>query len=78
MITPHKFLDLDGSVISLSAAILGYLSTNPVITYNDLYGWFTSKFGNYYRFQFGTCIAFIFLFGKIEYHKTTDVIEYKP
>lgn len=76
MITPHKYLDLDLSVINLGAIILQILKQHDVIKYDDLLSEVVSRRGQNAKEVFIPTLSLLYVLGKVEYHKDIDSIEY--
>lgn len=76
MITPHKYLDLNLSVISLGALIITFLKNDGLMKYDELLEKITLARGENAKDVFVQTLGFLFLMGKIEYKKDIDSIEY--
>ena len=75
VLKPHKFLNLDNSVINISCLIIKNLMANGIMTYNDLYDSIYKLNGENMKSVFMPSINFLFLLGKIRYHKESDTLE---
>lgn len=76
MIAPHKYLNLDISVISLGGLILNILKEEEVIKYEDLLEKIVLSRGLSAKDVFLQTLSFLYLMGKIEYKTDIDTIEY--
>ena len=75
MIRPHKYMNLEFSVISTGASILQLLQEKGTIKYDELLDSLIDRKGNSVKENFLVTLSFLFLIGKIEYHKSLDCIE---
>ncbi|OIN56616.1 ABC-three component system middle component 8 [Arsenicibacter rosenii] len=75
MIKPHKYLDLESSVLNLSAEIINLLNNFGVISYDELFNKVMTKIGANARENIVNSINFLYLLGKIKYHKDIDSFE---
>lgn len=78
MITPNKYLDLNLSVINLGGIILKILNKSGMTKYDDLLGIVIVMKGENAKEMFSPTLSFLFLLGKIQYHKDLDTIELMP
>jgi hypothetical protein len=76
MIIASKHLDLDRSVIRVSAEILRKIRKRRVIGHDELFAFLKAKIGDDGDVVIGPAIYFLFLVGRIEYHVKTDAFEY--
>lgn len=76
MITPQKHLNLDLSVLRVSALSLKELSKRGVIDFDTLRSRVCRKVGSDVDLVFVNALNLLFLLGKIEYHVKNDSIEY--
>jgi hypothetical protein len=80
MLTPHKHLKLNTSVLNLSALALVYLHRHRSVSYEQLYTTLEKRVGardaDDVRVMFGPTLSFLFLMGKIQYHPKNDTFEY--
>jgi hypothetical protein len=76
MITPHKYLDLNLSLLSLGGVILNIIKEENVIGYDELLERVISLRGNNATEIFIPTLSFLYLMGKIEYKKDIDIIEF--
>ncbi len=75
MLKPHKYLDLDNSVLFLSSEILKILIEYNSIEYDDLFKKIKQKFHETGDYLFLPALNFLYLLGAIEYNKELDVLE---
>lgn len=75
MLRPHKYIDLNNSVLECSAYILMQLSQEGVIKYDALLTTVTNKFADKTKYIFLPTLSFLYLLGKIEYHESSDTLE---
>jgi hypothetical protein len=76
MIKPHKYLDLNLSVINMGGVILSILQNEGVVKYDELLEKVTFAQGTSAKDVFLPTLSFLYLLGKIEYSKDIDSIEY--
>jgi hypothetical protein len=79
MLTPHKHLKLNTSVLNLSALALVYLHKYRSVSYPQLYAHLEKRAGRDsedVRVMFGPTVSFLYLLGKIQYHPKNDSFEY--
>jgi len=77
MLTPRKHLNLDVSVLRISALMLRELSKRGVIELERLRTLTIRRTGPDGELSFLPALGFLFLVGKIEYHLKNDTLEYK-
>ncbi len=77
MIKPTKYLNLDYSLINISAILINEFKSQNVISYDDLLQLTYNKIGNQSNEITPYALNFLFLLGKIEYHHSIDAFEYK-
>lgn len=75
MITAHKYLNLDLSVINISALVIEYLTKHRLLQYDELLKISISAYGEKAKSVFPYALNFLFLVGKIEYSIELDVIQ---
>ncbi len=75
MITPHKYLNLDYSVIHISALIIDKLKKNSLLSYDELLGLVMSVLGEDAKEMFPYSLNFLFLLNKISYTPEFDTFE---
>lgn len=83
MLTPHKHLKLDTSLLSLAALALEYLHKHRSVPYSQLYAHLDRRVrlrddrdADDVRLMFGPTVSFLFLLGKVQYHPQNDLFEY--
>ena len=76
MITPHKYLNLDLSVLNTGGLILNIMKQLNMMKYDELLNKILLERGEAAKEVFIPALGFLFLFGKIEYHKDIDTIEF--
>lgn len=76
MLLPHKYLNLDLSVINITAIILSIFKTDNFIRYDDLLQKLIDIRGEEVKEVFLPSLSFLYLIGKIRYHQSVDSIEY--
>jgi len=83
MLTPHKHLKLNTSLLCLSALALEYLYRNRSVSYQQLYTHLERRIrlrdvlaAEDVRVMFGPTVSFLFLLGKLKYHPKNDSFEY--
>ncbi len=75
MIAPHKYLDLNFSVLNLGGVILNVVKEEGVIKYDDLLERVILARGANAKDVFIQSLSFLYLLGKIDYQKDIDTIE---
>jgi hypothetical protein len=75
MITAHKYLNLDLSVINVSALIISKLKGHNLLQYDELLGATMSVLGEKVREVFPYSLNFLFLVGKISYLDKLDAFQ---
>lgn len=76
MITPHKYLDLNLSLLNMGGVILTIVKENEVIKYDELLNKVILSRGNNAAEVFIPALSFLYIMGKIDYKKDIDAIEY--
>jgi hypothetical protein len=80
MLTPHKHLKLNTSVLNLSALALAYLQRYRSVTYEQLYAHLERRVGlkdaEDIRLMFGPTVSLLYVVGKVHYHPQNDTFEY--
>ena len=77
MIKPTKYTDVDTSVLFIACDVLKILKVRKIISYSDLQNLVLSARGENVKRIFLPTLSFLYLLGKLEYHKDEDVIEFK-
>jgi hypothetical protein len=75
MIAPHKYLNLDSSVINVSALIIDKLKKNELLKYDELLKMTTDALGKNAKEVFPYSINFLFLVNKLYYNTEFDVFQ---
>ena len=77
MLSPRKHLNLDVSVLRISAIILRELTKRRVIELERMRGIIIRRTGQDGELSFLPALSFLFLLGRLEYHLQNDSLEYK-
>lgn len=75
MITAHKYLNLDISVINVSALIIDKLKKNNLLKYDELLGFVTDALGKGVKEVFPYALNFLFLLNKVHYLPELDTLQ---
>lgn len=75
MLKPHKYLDLDNSVLLISSEMLKVLTEYNCIEYEDLFRIIKEKFEESGDFLFLPALNFLYLLGVVEYSSELDMLE---
>jgi len=75
MITPHKYLNLDLSVISISALVIDRLIRFDLLKYEELLSMIESSFDARAKEIFPYALNFLFLLNKIHYLPEFDAFK---
>lgn len=75
MIKPNKHLNPRYSVIHVSALIIKALKENGILTFDELLAILTNKVNEKVKEVYLTSLSFLFLTGKLKYHKKIDSFE---
>ena len=75
MITAHKYLNLDLSVINVSALIIDKLKKNSLLRYDELLTLVTQTLGKNVKEIFPYALNFLFLLNKLSYLPELDVFQ---
>lgn len=76
MITPTKHLDLDRSVLWVSAEALRKLRKRRLMAYEELVAFLRDRIGDDGDAVVAPALSFLFLVGRLNYHAKTDSFEY--
>ena len=76
MITPHKYLDLNLSLLNLGGLILSITKKEGAIKYDELLERIILLRGDNAKEVFTPTLSFLYILGKIEYQKNIDSIEF--
>lgn len=72
MITAHKYLNLDLSVINVSALIIDKLKKNKLLNYDELLSLVIYALGKSAKEVFPYALNFLFLLNKLSYLPESD------
>ena len=75
MITPNKYLNLDLSVINVSALIIDKLKKNSLLKYDELLTLTLSTLGKNAKEVFPYALNFLFLLNKLSYLPELDLFQ---
>ncbi len=75
MISPHKYLDLNLSILNLGGVILNIIKNDEVVKYGELLDKVILVRGIGAKDIFIPTLSFLYILGKIEYQKDIDAIE---
>lgn len=75
MIKPHKYLDLNLSVINQSALIIQELKRNRLMKYDELSNFMMLKLGASSKELYTSALSFLYLMNKINYIEELDAFE---
>ncbi len=76
MIAPHKYLDLNLSILNLGGLILNLIKEDGVLKYDELLEKIIYLRGSGVKDVFIPTLSFLYILGKIEYRKEIDAIEF--
>jgi hypothetical protein len=77
MITPQKHLNLDVSVLRVSALVLREVRRRRVIEFPTLRSRIVRLVGSDADLVFLPALSLLFLLGRLEYHSKNDTLEYR-
>lgn len=77
MLTPKKYLNLDVSVLRISAVMLKELQRRGVVEFEKLRTIIIKRTGQDGDLAFLPALNFLFLLGRVEYHLKNDTLEYR-
>ncbi|MCU0468206.1 MAG: hypothetical protein MUF58_06350 [Arcicella sp.] len=75
MITPHKYLNLDLSVINVSALVVDKLKKHNLLKYDELLNMVINALGKNAKEVFPYSLNFLFLLDKLHYLPELDVFQ---
>jgi hypothetical protein len=75
MITPNKYLNLDLSVINVSALIIDKLKKHSLLKYDELLSLVLSALGKNSKEVFPYALNFLFLLNKLSYLPEHDLFQ---
>ncbi len=76
MIAPHKYLDLNLSILNLGGLILNLIKEEGAVKYDELLEKVILARGVSVKDVFIPTLSFLYVLGKIEYQKDIDTIEF--
>lgn len=76
MIAPHKYLNLNLSVLNLGGLIITILKEDGAAKYDELLEKAILARGKNAKEVFVPTLSFLYLMGKIDYKRDIDTIEY--
>ena len=76
MIKPAKHMNLDLSLIRISALLLKRLYKKRIISIDDALSRLQQKVGEDASIVFMPALTFLYILGKVEYHQHNDSLEY--
>ena len=76
MLTPRKHLDLDVSLLRVSAIILKNLQRSRTLQLESLRSKVRRFAGNDAEIVFLPALSFLYVLGKVQYHGKNDTLEY--
>lgn len=76
MIAPHKYLDLNLSLLNLGGVILTIIRVDGAVKYDELLEKLILIRGKSAKEVFIPTLSFLYILGKIEYQKDIDTIEF--
>ena len=76
MIAPHKYLDLNLSILNLGGLILNLIKEDGAVKYDELLEKVILARGASVKDVFIPTLSFLYVLGKIEYQKEIDTIEF--
>jgi ABC-three component (ABC-3C) system Middle Component 8 len=77
MLSPRKHLNLDVSVLRISAILLRELSKRGVVELERLRAIVVRRTGADGELSFLPALNFLYLLGKVEYHLKNDTVEFR-
>lgn len=76
MIAPHKYLDLNLSILNLGGVILTIIKNEGAVKYDELLERVILARGENAKEVFIPTLSFLYVLGKIEYQRDIDTIEF--
>jgi Fe2+ transport system protein B len=76
MIAPHKYLDLNNSILNLGGEILSIIKEDEAMKFDDLLARIVYSKGINAKEVFIPTLSFLYLLGKIEYKRDIDTIQF--
>lgn len=75
MIKPTKHMNLNQSVIKITADMLTIFKKQKIIEYTDLLNRLQRIYGEDVKYNFISCLNVLYLLGKIKYYPKDDLFE---
>jgi len=75
MLKPNKHMNLDKSIINITALMLVLLKKQKIIEYSELLEKTQSVLGEDIRYNFLQSLNLLYLLGKINYYPESDLFE---
>lgn len=76
MIIPHKYMNLELSVINIAADIIKIVKDSQVVQFDEVLIHLRRVHGDDVSEIFHLALTFLFAMGKIDYYKDIDSIEF--
>ena len=76
MLKPVKHMNLDNSLIRISAILIQFLKSLKIVKFNQLLERLVTKEGDEVKYMYVPALNFMYLLGLIEYHSKNDTIEF--
>lgn len=76
MIAPHKYLDLNLSLLNLGGVVLNIIKEEGAVKYDELLERVILARGSGAKEVFIPTLSFLYIIGKIDYQKEIDTIEF--
>lgn len=76
MIKPDKHTDLATSVLNVAGDIIKVLKKNKIARFDEVLTKITNERGKDVKPAFLLSLSFLYLTGKLKYHKNEDLIEF--
>lgn len=76
MIKPHKYMNLNISILKISSLILKDLLKKRIVRYSELYEKLEKKYKNDLFYVFPLALSFLYLQKTIMYHPINDSFEF--
>ena len=75
MIKPTKHMDLNNSLIKITANIIQIFQKQKIIEYTELLNKLQLIYGEDVKYNYIQCLNLLYLFGKIKYYPKDDLFE---
>ena len=76
MLKPHKHMNLDLSIIRISALILKDLTQKGIVQYDELLNKLIKRVGPDVVYVFSEALSYLYIRNVIQYHPINDSFEY--